>query len=312
MAGDLNWPETFRGEPGDALCHPYWVGDPAQEASHPRFACFPPPSELRDSIEFFWKLDRTGSRGPIGEMVAPGGDTDLIYGLGEGGQSLVRGPQTRVTLISITAASYLGVRLRTGVAPRVTGLSAADLLDRRIPEAPIDAAVADALCDAAGAREHKRIFAALADLLRKRLRGGEGFTESSVASFAVRMIQASGGTLPVRDVARQVGCSARHLRRTLVAATGLSPKEYARIVRFRHAMHLVARTRRPFAEIALGLGYSDQAHMTREFAAVADRTPLALRRILSARAVSGHTTSVRAMSVHAMSAFDKKSAPPQR
>jgi AraC-like DNA-binding protein len=47
-------------------------------------------------------------------------------------------------------------------------------------------------------------------------------------------------------------------------------------------MHFVTRTRRPLAEIALDLAYTDQAHMTREFIVLADRTPFALRRAMSA------------------------------
>lgn len=292
MAGDLNCAETRWGRPREALWHPYWLPSAATHASLPYFECFSPPNELMHSVEFFWKLGWAGSAEPIWEMVAPDGDTDLIYCLGESGRSLVRGPQKRLTSISINPVSYVGVRLRTGVAQLLTGLTAGELLDRRIPEAPIESQLVDALCKAAEERDSAKVFAALASLLRRRLCGRERAADCNVALVATRLIQRSNGILPVRDIARRLGCSERHLRRTLVAAIGLSPKQYARIVRFRHAMQLVMRTRQPLAGIAVDLGYTDQSHMTREFTAVAGRTPLVLRR--------------------AMSAFDKKSTPPHR
>ena len=233
------------------------------------------------SVEFFWKLSWACSAEPIWEMVAPDADTDLIYCLGESGESLVRGPQKHLTSISINPVSYVGVRLRTDAAQLLTGLTAGELLDRRIPKAPVGGELVDALCKAAEGHDSAKVFAALASLLRRRLLGRERVADRSVARVATHLIQRSNGILPVRDVTRRLGCSERHLRRTLVAAVGLSPKQYARIVRFRHAMHLVMRTRQPLAGIASDLGYTDQSHMTREFTVVAGRTPLVLRRAMS-------------------------------
>jgi AraC-like DNA-binding protein len=291
VAGDLNSAETRRGRRREALWQPYWLPSAATHASLPNFERFAPPIELMHSVEFFWKLSWACSAEPIWEMVAPDADTDLIYCLGESGESLVRGPHKHLTSVSINPVSYIGVRLRTDAAQFLTGLTAGELLDRRIPKAPIDSELGDALCTAEG-HDNAKVFAALARLLRRRLHGHERVADRGAARVAARLIQRSSGILPVRDIARWLGCSERHLRRTLVAAVGLSPKQYARIVRFRHAMHLVMRTRQPLAGIAADLGYTDQSHMTREFTVVAGRTPLVLRR--------------------AMSAFDKKSTLPHR
>jgi AraC-like DNA-binding protein len=156
------------------------------------------------------------------------------------------------------------------------------LLDRRLPAAPITRELGDLLCRSAGAHESERIFAELVGMLRQQLAEYGNPGARNLASIALQLIRGARGTSPVRDVARRLGCSERHLRRTLVVTTGLSPKEHARIVRFRHALHFVARTRRPLAEIAADLAYTDQAHMTRDFTALADRTPFALRRAMSA------------------------------
>ena len=79
----------------------------------------------------------------------------------------------------------------------------------------------------------------------------------------------------VRESVAGSGLSHRHLLLRFRAATGLSPKEYARIRRFRRA--LSSQSRVPLADVALDAGYSDQAHLCREFRALSGLTPRAYR-----------------------------------
>jgi AraC-like DNA-binding protein len=133
----------------------------------------------------------------------------------------------------------------------------------------------------------RRALAGFVGALRQRAALSKDAAEPDISSKAIRMIRGSNGAWAIRDIARRLGCSERHLRRTVVTATGLSLKEHARIARFQRAMHLVTQTGRSLAEISLDLAYTDQAHMTREFGELSGWTPFSLRR--------------------AMSAFDKKS-----
>jgi len=57
---------------------------------------------------------------------------------------------------------------------------------------------------------------------------------------------------------------------------GLTPKLYARIVRFRRAMAEI-ETPAPLADVASACGYYDQPHMNAEFRALAGFTPRRLR-----------------------------------
>jgi AraC-like DNA-binding protein len=59
----------------------------------------------------------------------------------------------------------------------------------------------------------------------------------------------------------------RTLRRHLSRALGLSFKAYSSVLRFQRTMRLLTREERPLglADAALEGGYSDQAHMTRDF-----------------------------------------------
>ncbi len=51
----------------------------------------------------------------------------------------------------------------------------------------------------------------------------------------------------------------------------MTPKVVARVLRFERAVTLLST--RPLADVAVVCGYTDQAHLNREFRALADCTP---------------------------------------
>jgi transcriptional regulator GlxA family with amidase domain len=83
--------------------------------------------------------------------------------------------------------------------------------------------------------------------------------------------------------------SSRYSHRGFIAlfrqATGLGPKRYARLMRFQALLGaLRASAGVPLGELALDAGYSDQAHMSREFRELAGTTPLQYRLLAPAAA----------------------------
>jgi transcriptional regulator GlxA family with amidase domain len=81
----------------------------------------------------------------------------------------------------------------------------------------------------------------------------------------------------VSSVAADLGVSERHLRRVFRKAVGMSPKGFARLARFRHALRMVREdSRLSWATIAAAAGYYDQAHLIEEFRAIAGVTPRVL------------------------------------
>ncbi|SDE21926.1 helix-turn-helix domain-containing protein [Nocardioides lianchengensis] len=75
----------------------------------------------------------------------------------------------------------------------------------------------------------------------------------------------------VQDVAAEVGYSRRHLATLVRAECGLTPKELQRVGRFERSRRLVGTT--PLGEVAVRCGYADQAHLTREWVALAGCPP---------------------------------------
>ena len=75
----------------------------------------------------------------------------------------------------------------------------------------------------------------------------------------------------VQQVADEVGYSRRHLTTLVRAECGLAPKELQRIGRFEASRARLGRD--DLATVATTCGYADQAHLTREWTALAGCTP---------------------------------------
>lgn len=114
-------------------------------------------------------------------------------------------------------------------------------------------------------------FAACDEVLGRVLVGDEGTAAELVRAW--ELVVGSGGTIATRDVAAAVGWSRQHLTRRFRDEFGLAPKTAARIVRFDRARHALAAGTTAIADVAAMTGYADQAHLTREFAALAGCPP---------------------------------------
>jgi len=91
---------------------------------------------------------------------------------------------------------------------------------------------------------------------------------------ASRLLITARGQMRIDDVVRRSGLSARQFQRRFAQQVGLTPKSYARLIRFDRV--LVMRhdaPARPWTDILHELGYFDQAHFIREFRALAGIAP---------------------------------------
>lgn len=117
-------------------------------------------------------------------------------------------------------------------------------------------------------------FAVIDDVLTRLM--GEAVVEPTLAR-AWRLIEASGGRIPIDHLAARVGWTRQHLARRFAGEFGLSPKLASRVVRFHHARRaLFSRGAASVAEVAAACGYYDQAHLDRDFAEFAGCSPTRL------------------------------------
>lgn len=198
--------------------------------------------------------------------------------------SLCTGLRTRSVAIHHDGRQH-GIRLSlTPLGARaIYGLPAAELAGTLVPLVdllgPLGPELLDRLWAATTWRER---FAVLDELLTRAVgrHVGDGAlaVRPEVAELWRRLV-AARGQVRVGAVAAELGWSRRHLGERFRAEVGVTPKAFARIVRFEHAHRLASRQDPPsWAEVSAQAGYADQAHMVRDWRAFTGRTPEAWRR----------------------------------
>ena len=169
-----------------------------------------------------------------------------------------------------------GARLRLGTTEAVLGVPASALTGRLVAlEELWGAACTRRLCDRlADARDTVEAAAILESAIAERLalKSGQATGTRLVLAAADRLTSAN-----VNAVADELRVSERHLRRVFRETTGVSPKTFAKLARFRQAVRAArAENHASWATIATSAGYYDQAHLISEFRSIAGVTPRAL------------------------------------
>jgi AraC-like DNA-binding protein len=190
----------------------------------------------------------------------------FVAGLHDGPAMVEHGGEAHCVQLDLTP---LGAHAVFGVAMHeLAGRCVA--LEDLIGERPA-AGLVERLAGAEGWRER---FPILDGFVTERAAAARGPTPDAV--WAWRRLEETGGRLTVEALARELGCSRRHLAARFREQVGLPPKTVARIVRFHRATRLL-RTEgdAPWAEIAHECGYSDQSHFNRDFRDLAGTSPSA-------------------------------------
>lgn len=92
-------------------------------------------------------------------------------------------------------------------------------------------------------------------------------------SWAWGRLAKTHGSVAVQQLADEIGYSRRHFAERFRDAVGVAPKLAARVFRFERACRLIADKRSSLAHVAVACGYYDQAHLTREWHALAGCSP---------------------------------------
>jgi AraC-like DNA-binding protein len=186
---------------------------------------------------------------------------------------VIGGHDTSRVLEGACAPSYLEVLLAPLAAYTLLGLPIDELSGQTVDLADLLGAtgrrLGEQLRDAPTWRQR---FALLDRFLLRRL--ADGPHPSPEVAQAWRRLVATGGAVPIGQLANEVGWSHKHLITRFRQQVGLRPKTAARLVRFgRVWRRLDARGPLDWADVARDAGYADQAHLAREFRRFTGMTP---------------------------------------
>jgi AraC-like DNA-binding protein len=239
-----------------------------------------PPAALRGVVECFWRRERW--RPPNSDLgVLPDGRVDVIWAAD--GQVVVAGPQRRPLGRPLPPELVVvGVRFPLGIGPLLLGVPAHELADTHVSLDAIDARPAASLLrDLVPIEDPAEAPDRIARAVARRVDSSR--PPDPVVQQAAALFEDPGAR--VERVAREVAISERQLQRRFREFVGYGPKTLQRVLRLQRLLGTLERGRDQtggLARIAATLGYSDQAHLTRETRDLAGHSPVSLERALGA------------------------------
>ncbi|AKU15458.1 helix-turn-helix domain-containing protein [Luteipulveratus mongoliensis] len=235
----------------------------------------PPLPALAGVVRTVW-IQRTGAMAYV-QRHLPTGGVEIHFPIG--GRPQLVGPLTRSEIEVIPAhTTIVGVRFNPGTAPPLPTVLD-DLVDQRLSLADLWRSSADRLVESmatAGTPERALMLlqAHLVREFRTTVRMDPLVSEAVLALMPWHPVS-------IDALAGHLALSASQLRRRCLHAVGMSPKTLQRTLRFQGFLALaqagaVASGRRGadgMASLAVDVGYSDQAHLSRECLRMTGLTP---------------------------------------
>lgn len=246
------------------------------------------PRHLTDLVDGIWYFEGTLTH--LRERHFPTGRAEVIVHLGPVyshveddrtspfpltcASGLLVGPD----LIEAPAgwSAVLGIRLHPLGAYTVLGHSLEALTGVTVDLEDLAGSEARRLVDVCGqaSTPEGRVRAAAA-WVGEQARSGPAY-DPAVAWMA-GAIERHAGVVSIGELIERTGWSVTRLTERFRDQVGVTPKRFARVLRFRHALELVIEGGARLSDIALRTGYYDQSHFNAEFREMSGFTPSGYR-----------------------------------
>jgi AraC-like DNA-binding protein len=241
-----------------------------------------PPSLDFQRIETLWSF-RPSARGML--RVLPDARMDLLARFriderdSDGKISAVRlvvaGPACRFSTVPADVSNgFLGIRFRPGWGGLCLGLSPRTIRNEVLTGQQAIDTLGALAAPLLRARTVNALRLAMTDAARALAARGYPDAAAARAIETIELLHQHGGRYPAALLAEAAGTSARTLRRDMDDAVGMPARTLGAVFRFQHTMRLLRlRPNIGLSTLAQEAGYSDQAHMTREFRTFGGFTP---------------------------------------
>ncbi|WP_229398813.1 helix-turn-helix domain-containing protein [Micromonospora okii] len=235
-----------------------------------------PAAALRPYVEHYWLVD-WDLAAPFEQRVVPHPAVNVVFQRDGAGPETAEVAGVGRDLFRITLAGsgrVSGVQFRPGGFRPFWRGPVAELTGQR---RPLAAGLVAGRLPCAGTDDERA--ATLDGLLLAW--GPRAAPQTAEAMALADEIRADRSVLRVDDLAHRHATTTRRLQRLFLDHVGVGPKWVIRRYRVQEAIERAAGGPVDWAGLAADLGYADQAHLIREFAAAAGLTPSAYARRLA-------------------------------
>lgn len=235
---------------------------------------FPPAADLAGLVERHWLVSWELPPGREGSVtLLPHPCVNLV--LDRGRLAVAGVGEERFTYVYRGTGRVFGVKFRPGGFLPFLRRPLVEITGKTFPAEQLWGPAATALAERmAAARGVDELVALVEGFLRERWPPPDPQVE--LVQRIVATLLHDRTITRVDDVTEMFNLSPRTLQRLFQRYVGVSPKWVLRRYRLHEAAAALARERhRPWAEVAAELGYFDQSHFIRDFAAAIGMTPVA-------------------------------------
>jgi AraC-like DNA-binding protein len=241
-----------------------------------------PPDHLTDMIVCYWIIEDDNA-GPVRQKIIPDGFTELIFHYGDPyrisidgswamqSRSLLAGQIDKHFYLENTGTSGIfGIKLQPTALTNLFGLNMKDLTNTVIDlslvkEIPIKA-LSDILISCATHAEK-------IDAANKYFETGiPNIPPRSGIDKALKKAIEQHGLISVKELSELAEVGERQLENLFRKYVGLSPKLYARIIRFSYIFELI-KENKTWSDLAYEAAFYDQSHFIRNFKAFTGENP---------------------------------------
>ncbi|WP_415327320.1 helix-turn-helix domain-containing protein [Chryseobacterium sp. MMS23-Vi53] len=256
---------------------------------------FAPPQELNDIIKCFWYNDSNFGKEETNFEVIPDGYAEIIFHFGNGCSILQDGILQKLPSPFLVGLLDQPVHFHTKgclqiLAIRCFPWTVFDLLNLNSnknnvhtfehPIAKLHTILYDCI-------KNDNIEKAI-NHLKEYFSQAPISTESLLYKAGIAMRKANG-TMPVNQIADAAHSTIRTLERKFKQFSGHTLKEVSGLMRFEQIRNrLWTNPESNLAELAVEFGYSDQAHLTKEFKKYTGTTPAAFARKAKKEKINDH------------------------
>lgn len=247
-----------------------------------KFSRIMPHPSLSTLIECYWMMQSADTT-PIAEKIIPDGYTELIFNYGSVYRikmqdtwqtqtpNLLAGQISSFFHLENTAdTASFAIKLKPAALTQLFGLHMEKYLDQVVDldtfPHPELAELKDRLLPLSDEQELKK---QLDDYF---IRLSKSAMENPLEKV-LDLIFESNGMASVQSLCELINKSERQLQRLFKRYVGLSPKYYARIIRFNYIFQLIQEKKNSWQEIVYLSGYYDQSHFIRNFKAFTGEDP---------------------------------------
>lgn len=241
---------------------------------------------MRRIVECYW-IVRDDNPDPTKQQIIPDGFPEIIFHLGDPyrinitgswrrqAKNLIAGQIRSHFFLGNTGVSHIiGIKLQPCAPALLFGLDMHHLTDKVLNLQPtVNGAMRDVedLVRLANTSEEK--ITALDRYFRQRL--NDLPPAELPVEKAVRIVFERKGMVTVNELSQECSLGPRALERAFNRYVGLSPKFYARIIRFGFIFQLIKDRTPDWADVVYRAGYYDQSHFIRNFKAFTGEDPTA-------------------------------------